>query len=86
MQRYDAEYATYIQFRSSRKMPSLLRRAAEATGRPSSTAYLNRVVCEAVARDLGLSVDEVKEGLPPMKWENINGFAPKEIREAQNQP
>lgn len=86
MPRYDSDYATYVQFRSSRKMPSLVRKAARATGRPSSTAYLNAVVCEAIARDLGISVAEVKDGLPPMKWENINGFTPKEIKEAQNQP
>lgn len=65
----------YVQFLSCAKMPSLLRKAAKVRGLPSNAAYLNQVVAEAVAKDLGLDEAALKAELPRTK-DDVVPFQP----------
>lgn len=56
-----------LHFRTSAAMPSLVRKAANKTGRVSSTDYLQQVVAKAVAKDLGVPLAAVLEALPPVR-------------------
>jgi len=41
------------------RFPSLIHRAATATGDTSNAAYIRRVLCEHLAADLGMDVEEL---------------------------
>lgn len=56
-----------VQFLTSARLPSLIYRAADATGQPSNTAYIQRAVCEALARDLDLPIAELLDEQPPVR-------------------
>lgn len=58
------EYRTKIQFTTAAWMPSRIYQACQATGIISGTVYCQRAVCEALARDLGLDLDELLASLP----------------------
>lgn len=60
-----SEFRAKIQFVTSSEMPSLIYKACLATGTISNTAYLQRAVCEALARDLDLDLDDLIAALPP---------------------
>lgn len=59
------EFRAKMQFITSARMPHLVYRAAIKTGKPSNTVYIQHVLCEALARDLGLDLDELLDELPP---------------------
>jgi hypothetical protein len=59
------EHRAKIQFVTSAAMPSMIFKACLATGMVSNTAYIQRAVCEALARDLDLDLDELLASLPP---------------------
>jgi hypothetical protein len=61
------EHRAKIQFLTSARMPSLIYRASVSTGLSSNTEYLQRAVCAAVARDLGLDLDELLSEQPPKR-------------------
>lgn len=61
------EHRSKIQFVTHASVPSLIFRAAQAVGLPSNTAYIQRAVCEALARDLGLDLDDLIDLQPPHK-------------------
>ena len=61
------EFTAKVQFVTSARMPSLIYKAALATGKPSNTVYIQHAVCEALARDLDLDLDTLLEALPPPK-------------------
>jgi hypothetical protein len=61
------EFRAKVQFVTSAQTPSLIRRAAEATGRPSNTVYLQHAVCEALSRDLDIPLSDLLDALPPPK-------------------
>lgn len=48
-----------VQFAASTRMPALIRKAATSAGECSSSAWLRKVMAEAVARELGMDVDEL---------------------------
>lgn len=59
-----------IQFLTSARLPSLIYKAADATGLPSNTAYIQRAVCEALARDLDLPIAELLDEQPPVRTQS----------------
>lgn len=56
-----------IQFVTSARMPSDIYKACLATGVKSNTAYVQRAVCEALARDLDLPLEMLLSALPPSR-------------------
>jgi hypothetical protein len=61
------EFRAKVQFITSAQTPSLIFEAAKATGKVSNTQYLQHVVAEALARDLGLDLGELLDALPEPK-------------------
>ena len=59
------EQRAKIQFVTSARTPSLVTKAAIATGRPSNTVYIQHALCEALSRDLGIPLEDLIEELPP---------------------
>ena len=53
-----------IQFATSASMPFNIYQACLKTGIASGTVYVQRAVCEALARDLGLDLDDLLAELP----------------------
>lgn len=58
------EFRAKIQFVTSAAMPSQIRQAAIATGKPSNTVYIQHALVDALARDLGLDKDALLADLP----------------------
>lgn len=58
------EFRAKIAFTTSARMPSDIYEACKATGVVSNTVYVQHAVCEALARDLGIPVEELKAALP----------------------
>lgn len=58
------EFRTKIQFLAPARMPSLVYKACLATGMVSNTVYIQHAVCEALARDLGMDLQELLDDLP----------------------
>lgn len=54
-----------VQFTTFARMPWLIYQACVKTGIVSNTVYLQRAVCEALARDLDMDFDELIEECPP---------------------
>lgn len=61
------DFRAKIQFITYAAMPSQIFRAAKATGKVSNTQYIQHAVCEALARDLGLDLQDLLDTLPPPK-------------------
>lgn len=59
------EFRAKIQFVTSAEMPSLIYKACLETGIASNTAYVQHAVCEALARDLGIPLEDLLAKLPP---------------------
>lgn len=59
------EFRAKIQFVTYAAMPSQIRKAANETGMPSSTRYIQVAVCRALARDLDLDYEGLLDQLPP---------------------
>jgi hypothetical protein len=59
------EPKTRIQFVTFTQMPNLVYQACQATGTLSNTIYIQHAVCEALARDLDLDLEESLAMLPP---------------------
>lgn len=59
------EFRAKVQFMTFARMPSLITKAAKKHGYVSNTQYIQHRLCEALARDLDLNVDELKDSLPP---------------------
>lgn len=55
---------TKIQFTTYARMPSDIYRACVATNIVSNTVYIQHAVCAALARDLGIPLDELLDELP----------------------
>lgn len=58
------EHRAKIQFVTSARMPSDIYKACLATGIRSNTAYIQRAVCEALARDLDIPLATLLAALP----------------------
>lgn len=61
------EHRAKVQFVTSARMPHDIYKACLATGAKSNTAYVQRAVCEALARDLDIPLDELLAALPPSR-------------------
>lgn len=65
--RLDAQYGpprAKVQFVTFAAMPSMIYEACVKTGITSNTVYIQRAVCEALARDLGMDVEDLYGMLP----------------------
>lgn len=58
------EFRAKIQFVTSAQMPHLIYKACLATGVESNTVYVQRAVCEALARDLNIPLQDLLDSLP----------------------
>jgi hypothetical protein len=56
-----------IHFVTSPRMPSLIFKAATLTGKCSNTVYIQHALCEILARDLDMDLDELLAELPVPK-------------------
>ena len=66
------EFRAKLQIVTSARTPSLVRKAAQKYGYASSTHYLQHIILERVAADLGLdNLDELKAELPPNRRESL---------------
>lgn len=72
------EFRAKVQFTTSAAMPALIHRACLATGVVSNTVYCQYALCEALARDLGIDVEELKAKLPQPRGPAAHVFDPTE--------
>ena len=56
-----------IRFVASARMPHDIYLACQATGTVSSSVYIQHAVCEALARDLKIPLEELLDALPEPK-------------------
>jgi hypothetical protein len=70
------EFRTKIQFTSAAWMPYQVYQACKATGVLSNTAYYQIAVCEKLARDLDLDLDELLANLPRRRTGAMHLFDP----------
>lgn len=68
------EHRAKIQFTTSAETPSLIYKACLATGHMSNTAYVQHAVAEALARDLGIPLDDLLAKLPPNRGSSATLF------------
>lgn len=61
---YDGEWRAKVQFTTGAWMPHMIYQACVQTNVISNTVYCQRALCEALARDLGLDLDELLARLP----------------------
>jgi hypothetical protein len=59
------EFTAKVQFTTSARTPNLIYKACLKTGTVSNTAYVQRAVAEALARDLDIDLQELLDELPP---------------------
>lgn len=67
------EFRAVMHFMTFARMPSLVRKAAAKKGMPSNTVYVQHAVCEALARDLGLPLQELLDELPANRTHGLFG-------------
>lgn len=67
-----------LEFAVSDRTPHLARKAATKLGYPSMTTYMQRVVCEALSRDLGIPLEELLAELPNSNHRKSKGRYPIE--------
>lgn len=67
-----------IQFTSSASMPYQVYQACLRTGIISNTVYYQRAVCEALARDLGIPVEELLADMPAPRGPAKHLYDPEE--------
>lgn len=70
------EFRAKIQFTTAAWMPYKIYQACLATGILSQTAYCQIALCERLARDLDLNLDELVAQLPTHKTSNRHLFDP----------
>lgn len=70
------EFRAKMQFVTSAEMPSLVYKAVQRTGKPSNTVYIQHAVCEALARDLNIPLEDLLARLPEPKGPASVPFGP----------
>lgn len=70
------EFRAKVQFTTFARMPKLIYEACKVTGTPSNTVYVQRAVCEALARDLGLDLAALLEECPRSRGPAAHLFDP----------
>jgi hypothetical protein len=78
------EFRAKVQFTTAAWMPYRIFQACKKTGILSQTVYCQRAVCEALARDLGMDLDELLQALPRSrnKPRLVNPMKPEAKRNA----
>jgi hypothetical protein len=77
---------TKIQFVTDNAMPHLIYQACLATNVVSNTRYIQEAVCTALARDLGLDLDDLLAALPEPRgnakalYDGSGKYIPKSVR------
>ena len=61
------EFRAKIQFITSAEMPHLIYKACLATDTASNTRYVQEAVCEKLARDLDVPLQDLLDRLPPCR-------------------
>lgn len=61
------EHRAKIQFICSARLPSLIYKMSTLRGMTSNTEYIQRAVCEALARDMGVTVETLLAEQPPKR-------------------
>lgn len=61
------EFRAKIQFVTFASMPHLIYKAAKARGVVSNTRYIQEALCAALAKDLGVPVEQLLVQLPPCR-------------------
>jgi hypothetical protein len=74
------EFRAKIQFTTAAWMPYKIYEACKATGILSNTAYCQIAVCEKLARDLDLDLDQLLTNLPRRRTVANKLFDPTEHR------
>jgi hypothetical protein len=69
---------TKVQFTTASWMPYRIFEACKATGTVSNTVYIQRAVCEALARDLNLPLDRLLSELPTPRGPSNHLYDPEE--------
>jgi hypothetical protein len=59
-----SEFRAKVQFITFAQMPALIYKACLATGKVSNTQYIQHAVCEALARDLDIPLEDLIGQLP----------------------
>lgn len=65
---------TKMQFITSIKMPRMVYKAVVARGMASQSQYIQHAVCEALARDLDLPLDDLLADLPKARGAKSDVF------------
>lgn len=68
------EFKAKVQFVTSAEMPHLIYKACLKKGVTSNTVYIQHAVCEALARDLDIPVEDLLAKLPPPRGRNKSPF------------
>lgn len=79
------EFRATIKFITNVEMPSMIYRACLKTGKPSNTQYIQHAICEALARDLDIPLEELLANLPPPRTNSQVLFG-SDRRPAQHRP
>lgn len=69
---------TKVQFTTASWLPFRVFEACKATGTVSNTVYIQRAVCEALARDLNLPLDSLLSELPEPRGPSKHLYDPEE--------
>lgn len=82
------EFRAKVQFVTYAEMPSQIYEAARATGCVSNTVYIQHVLVEALARDLGLDQAELLARLPEPRGKAhvLFGADRRPVKESQGEP
>lgn len=67
---------TFINFRCGDVFPSLIYKACLATDTLSNTAYIQDALCEALARDLNIPIEDLKAQMPPRRTRSAHLYDP----------
>lgn len=71
----DGGNRTTMQFLTFTQMPMLVYRACLRSGKVSNTHYIQHAICEALARDLDIPLEELLAELPPPREPNNRAWA-----------
>lgn len=63
-----------LMFRAQAEFPWLIYQACLASGTVSNTAYIRNAVAEALARDLGIPLEEITKNFPPLRTRSATLF------------
>lgn len=74
---------TKIQFTTGAWMPQMIYRACLITGTSSNTTYAQTAICEKLARDLDVDLDELLSRLPKGRTMSVHLFNPDDPPERQ---